>query len=469
MSDKVKSVLDSARGLVESGHLDDAWEICESILAENPNHGASLILASYIGWKAHKYVIGYSFGKRAVDCAPHEALAWLNLALNANSLWREEEAEGALKTASRLAPNKEIRSVVYMNHAGLCIDFGRFKEAEEYARLALKENPSSPKAKANLGFGLLGQHKWHGWDYYSYSLGLQYREKIKFAEEPDWDGAPGQVVAFYGEQGVGDEISFASMLPDAAKDCKKVILSCDKKLEGLFRRSFPQIKVYGTRKAKEGAMPWAPEDRQIDASLALGELGQFYRNNDGAFTGEPFLTPDPERRLMWRAVFDRKTKPVIGIAWTGGIENTGRKFRTLTLKMLAPLLKSIDAHWVSLQYKDASEEIRGFKAEHPEVDIVQYPHATLTPDYDDTAALVAELDTVVSVDTSMVYLCGAIGKECWVMLHKLSNWRYGESGETFPWAKSVRLYRQKKLGEWERPIGQIIEALKARHGLKEAA
>lgn len=463
------NALDKARGLCESGHLDDAWEICESILAENPNHAPSLILGSYIAWKANKFVIGYTFGKRAVDAAPHEALGWLNLGINANGLWRMEEAEGALKTAIRLAQNKELAGMANMNLAGLCIDFGRFVEAEKYAREALKYSPHSPKAKANLGFGLLGQHKWEGWDYYSYSLGLASREKMKFGEEPDWDGAKGKIVALYGEQGVGDEINFSSMIPDAIKDCEKVIFSCDKKLEGLFKRSFPKAKVYGTRKAKAGDAVWDEEDRVIDASLALGELGPIYRRTPESFTGEPFLVADPERRKMWRVLFDGKKKPVIGIAWTGGIENTGRKFRMMNLEMLYPMLKSVDAHWVSLQYKDASKEIAEFKKSHKEIDIVQYGFGTLTPDYDDTAALVAECDLVICVQTAVACLAGALGKECLVMMTKNGQWTYGSSGDTMPFYKSLRVFWQSKLMDWSSPVGEITGLLRKRYALKAAA
>lgn len=462
--------LDHARRLLAEGKLDDAWDLCESLLVENPNHAPSLIVGAEIAYKANKFVMGYSFAKRAVDVAPQESLAWFEVGINASSLWRMEEAELALKTCVRLAQQKEIRAMANMNLAGVCIDFGRFQDAEKYAREALKEEPLSAKSKANLGFAMLGQRKWEGWDYYSWSLGLRMREKMKFGEEPDWDGTPGQTVAFYGEQGRGDEISFASMLPDAIKDCKKVIFSCDKPMEGLFKRSFPKAKVYGTRKAKvEDGVVWEEEDREIDASLALGELGRIYRKTDDSFTGEPFLIADPERRRMWRALFDGKRKPCIGIAWTGGIEMTGKKFRTLTLEQLKPLLGTIDAHWVSLQYKDASKEIKDFRKANPSIDIVQYPGGTLTQDYDDTAALVSELDLVICIQTAVAHLAGGLGKECWVLLPKNSQWRYGTSGETMPFYKSLRVFRQRALQDWHGPMGEVMGKLNKRYKVAEAA
>lgn len=462
--------IENARKLVDSGDLDGAWNVVEKLLLEKPNHAASLILGSYIAWKANRFVIGYQFGKRAVGQAPHDAVAWLNLGINAHDLWLYEEGEEALKTAARIAPNKEVRGMANMNLAAHYLDFGEFVKGEQAAREALKDTPFSPKAKSNLGFAMLGQKKWDGWEFYSYSLGITHREKMKFNEEPDWNGEKGKTVIFYGEQGVGDELSFASMLPDAIKDCKKAIFSCDKKLEGLFRRSFPQAKVYGTRKAKAGdGVQWDEEDWTFDASCALGELGGLYRRSDESFTGEPYLVPDPARRLMWRALFDSKKKPVIGIAWTGGMAHTAQKFRTVDLEAFKGFMKSVDAHWVCLQYKDSEKEIQAFRKANPDIDLVQYPFATLTADYDDTAAMVAEMDLVITVQTAVVHLCGAIGKECWVLVPKTSQWRYGETGDSTIWYKSVRLFRQRTLQDWHGPMGDVTMNLRRRFPVRAVA
>ena len=470
------TVLDEARAHTEAGRYEDAVRCCERILLEDINHGPTLVLLAYICWKVdNKSCMGYHFGKRAVDICPHEPLAWFNYALNASDLWRMDEAVSSMKQAVRLAKDDHTKATANMNISGFLIDMGKYAEAEQYARESLKTNPYSPKSKANLGFSMLAQRKWEGWKYYSYSLGLNMRQVQKFGEEPDWDFTPGLTVATYGEQGVGDEISFASMLPDMAKDCKKVVFSCDKKLEGLFKRSFEplgNVKVYGTRKAQahEG-VKWDAEDSELDASIALGELGQHYRDDDSKFPGTPYLTADPDRRVMWRALFDHKKKPAIGIAWTGGIPQTGQKFRTIRLEELKPLLASVPAHWVSLQYKDAEKEIADFKRENPGIDIVQYEGATLTKDYDDTAALVAELDLVITIQTAVVHLAGALGKECWILLPKYSQWRWGESWNTTPWYNSVRCFRQRSLKDWTGPFGEIVGRLRKRFGqkLQEAA
>lgn len=460
------SKLELARQLAEAGELDESFKILSKMMEETPNNAHLLILASYIQWKCKRLPLAYHLAKRATDISSGEPAAWINLGTACDDMWLTEESEQAYRMVLRLDSKPYQKSMAYSNLAALYINTGRFREAEPMAREALKHNPESPKAEANLGFSLLGQRRWEGWKHYSRSLGLNSRMKIKFGDEPDWDGSKGKTVALYGEQGIGDEISFASMVPDAIRDCGKVIIETEQKLQGLFQRSFPNAKVYGTRRHKE--LAWAEEDQKLDASCALGELGGFYRTSDESFTGEPYLVADPARRLMWRALFDSKKKPVIGIAWTGGVQWTGEKYRTLSLEQLSSVLKSVDAHWVSLQYKDASKEIAAFKARN-DVDLEQYPFATLTPDYDDTAAMVAELDLVICIQTAVAHLAGAMGKEVWVLLPKNSQWRYGESGETIPWYKSLRVFRQRSLNDWFGPLGEITGRLRKRYALKEAA
>jgi ADP-heptose:LPS heptosyltransferase len=159
-----------------------------------------------------------------------------------------------------------------------------------------------------------------------------------------------------------------------------------------------------------------------------------------------------------------KKKPCIGIFWRGGIPKTGAKYRQWDLEQLLPIFKSVDAHWVSLQYKPAGKEIAEFKEAHPEIDIVEYPHATLTNDYDDTAALVSALDHCVGMQSAITHLAGAIGVPCWTHIPINSQWRYGGDGEDYIWCKSVRLIRQQKRGEWKDVIEKTAGELRVLFG-----
>ena len=464
MSNDLGKELAYARRLAKAGKHDDAWKIVDRWMDEQPDNANVVSLASYLLFETKQYGLAYQAAKRATEIEPFKSEPWTNLGRAAKELWNIEEAEHAFRKALETAESRDLKGASLLNLSALYNDTGRFKESEEISREALAVTPEQSKAKMNYGMALLSQHNWDGWDYYSASWGSPARPKLPAGQEPEWDGTPGKTVFIYGEQGLGDEINFASMVPAAAADCKKVILECDPKLTGLFRRSFKGAKVYGTRRLQR---KWEQEDAFPDYSCTAGELGKWYCRQDPK--GEPYLTADPERRLMWRALFNTKKRPVIGLAWTGGVRHTGAKFRELTLEELLPVLKSVDAHWVSLQYHDASEDIADFRKLHKDIDITQYTWATLTKDYDDTAALVAECDIVISMQTAVVHLAGALGKEAWVFLPTNSQWRYGEEGDTPVWYKSVRLFRQKERSNWKQPIHRIKDELARRFRAIKAA
>ena len=436
--------------MMEAGNLDDAYALIDEQLRQDPNDAQALTVASSIMKRAKKMPIAYSLAQRATAIRPERPEPWDALGNCSQGLWRHEEARSCYEKALKRAKTKEQEAIYQTNLASVGLDLGSFVAAESHCREALAITPEDVSARHNLGLSLLAQRKWkEGWEYYSASIGTDRRLNQKYLPspgEPTWDGSKDKTVVIYGEQGLGDEICAASMVPDAIKDCGRVILDCDFRLKNLFKRSFPKATVHGTRWEKK--LAWPEEDRKIDASIAGFELGKFYRNSDEGFPGTPYLTPCPDRLKMWKALWDKK--PVIGIAWSGGTFQNASLYRQLPLSEWKPLFDSIDAHWVSLQYKDASKDIEG-------TPVRQYPWATLTTDYDDTAALVASCDLVIAVQTSVVHLAGALGVPCWSMIPKTSQWRYGEDYTDLPWYKSVKLIRQKN-DKW--PIQSMCDDLR---------
>jgi hypothetical protein len=248
-----------------------------------------------------------------------------------------------------------------------------------------------------------------------------------------WKGEKGETVIVYGEQGIGDEILFSSVLEDMAKDCT-VVYDTMPRLESLLTRSLPNVHVIGNRWSNEIVMP---KGIKPTARIPLAGVPVYYRNKETDFTGKPYITADDTQRKAMRGMLDSLgDKPKVGIAWTGGTKKTRSQFRTNALENMVSLLRQ-DVDFISLQYTDPTDEIKELQ-EKRGLTMHHFPWITEIKDYDLTAALVAELDLVISVPTSVTQLAGGLGVETWVTVPEITGWLFYRND--YPWAKSVKLY-----------------------------
>lgn len=443
---ELESRIIKAHDLAASGEPDEALREASKILDENPDEPRALFLAAYVFLEAERYGMAYNVLKRASEIVPFREEVWNNMGMACMKMGRIDEARKLLNKSLKLNP----KNVSAMNNLALiCVNEGKPSEAIEIANKSLAINPDQWDVKETKGYASLMLGKWEdGWDGYEAMVGhSKHRTRTPRKNVPYWDGSDVDTLLICGEQGIGDEISFASMLSDVRPN---VVLECDRRLEGLFKRSFPKMKVYGTRFDKP-SVNW---DEDYQAYCLIGSLGWHYRISDASFTGEPYLVADPERKLQWRALLDSLgDKPKIGIAWSGGLPDTHGKRRSLTLESLLPILKQ-DATFISLQYKNPQKELDAFQEKHG-IKIHHWSRAAEAVDYDETAALVAELDLVITVQTAVVHLAGALGTPCWAIVPNKPHWRYAT--HKFLWAKSVEIFRQVK--DW--PITDIANKLRA--------
>jgi len=454
-------MLERARVLAENGHLAEAWKECSNALQENPESPHAMVLASFILEREGKPEAAWHIAKRLTQMYPNESAGWTNLGKFADTMWRMEEAKGCYQKALSLAKSKDQELGPLVNLAATYLQLGDWENGKKCSERALAIDPDNRKATHNLGICQLAMQDWeHGWANYRASVGSIQRPAYSYTGEGLWEGETGQTVVLSGEQGLGDEINAASTFEDVRAMCKRLIVDCDPRLVNLFRRSFPGITFYGTRNDAE--LNWAQEDRQIDASLPMMQAHEYVRTSSEAFNGKPYLKADPDRIEMWKGLWRSKKRPVVGIAWSGGIKSTGSDFRRWTLADMQPVFDALPgAHFVSLQYKDAQGEIDAYQGN---ADIKQYQFATLTKDYDDTAALVASLDMVVSVQTSVIHLAGALGVPTLCGVSSNSQWRYG--GDTLPWYSCVELFRQQG-GDWG--MQAVADRVRSHFQLRKAA
>lgn len=450
----------AAHQLLRDGDMEKARKLIEVLMSHNDEDPGVLWMQGYLAHGEERWAEALTFYKAALQAGMPEKARWLiynNAAECLNRLWRLDEAIEWAKEACRRNPEEPA---CWRTLGFAYVWSAQADKAIEVLQKSLELSPGNRASYDNIALAYLLKRDWpNGWDAYEYSLGYKFRMEYQYVikdeqgnvlgEPKKWGGEPGKVLVVSGEQGLGDEILFASCIPDAVNTSKKVLLECNLRLQGLFQRSFPEVDVHGTRYDVKPVWKTTPPN----ARSALGALPKFFRREDAAFPGEPYLVADPVRRAGRRAELRELGKrPNVGIAWTGGTKWTGQHFRHIPLEMWEPVLRE-DAHFIDLEYH--ARDTSGFP-------VHQFPWATLTYDYDDTAALVAELDLVIATCTSVVHLAGALGVETWVLVPEKPNWRFGPMPEErLIWTKSVKIFRQRPGGTWAGVMMRVAQALES--------
>lgn len=457
ISEENKERIKRAKQAAEREDVEEAARLAHKVLNEVFEEPNSLYFAGQHLLAHNKIGLAHVLFRRLAELQPDKSEVWNELGRCYQEGHDPDIAYKCFQRSLHLKP----RGICALNNMALIhINTNEPEQALELVdkSLSLDAKPGDKlDALDNKALALLSLGEWEeGFNLYEHTLGHNKHRTERLYTEPEgikgrWAGEKGKTVVCYGEQGIGDEISFGSCIPDLIRDSKKVVIDCEPKLEGLFKRSFPEADVYGTRYKTDNTWPL---NYKFDSRVALSSLAKYYRKKTEDFPGTPYLKADPERRVQWRALLDTLPGLKVGIAWNGGLTITGRVRRSLKLEQLMPILAQ-KASFISLEYNDASEEIE--RLEKRGIKVHQWPRATLTDDYDDTAALVSELDLVISVTTAVIHLAGALGKECWTLVPPRPRWFYG-FGDSIPWYKSVQLFRHN--GRW--PIHILARRLRCR-------
>jgi len=427
--------------LIQKEDYENAYPLINTVLEIYPNDAATLNFLGYIWLMGDKPAFAYQLFRRALQEQPGNKALWTSLGRACHELDMFDEAIKYFLKSAELDPTYAL---AYANGAASLVQLSRWEDAEKSAKMALECDPNELHAQLNLAHSYLAKGEWDkGWNEWNKSLGGKFRKELTYGDEPRWDGSSGKDLIIYGEQGLGDEIFYASCIPDAIKISKKVYIDCDERLETLFRRSFPTAEVHGTR--KEQSVEWL-DGVTFDARVAIGGLPQFFRHTNKDFPGTPYLVADKDKRIMWRALFDSWGKTVIGITTKGGTFRTNAKGRNLTQDDIAPLLKLKDTVLVSLDY-NVDTPLEGVK---------YFPSVADSKDYDDIAALIAECNMVIGVNTTALHCSSALGVKTWCLVPKYHQWRYAQV--SMPWYRNMRLiYQDDKT--WKETIEGIAKQL----------
>lgn len=340
--------------------------------------------------------------------------------------------------------------------------------ALKYLDEALLLNPHNENAKWNKSLVLLEMGDYEN-GFINYDFGDRKNAKRARnyrpgdADTPLWMGQKGATVVVYGEQGIGDEIMFATVMPDLAKDCKKVIYDAHPRLYKMFRHAFKDLGIdcYGTRKDHEVA--WSG-NYDIDYKVPIGSIAKYYRKKLEDFPRKPYLVAEEYALKIAQEQLDKlpKKKLNIGISWKGGTHKSSKDSRVLPMGELMPLFDNLDANFISLQYHDnAIREIDRFtESTHKEI----HHFKNIVDDYNLTLGLISKLDVIISVPQSVIHLAGAANVRTIQLCPYRNLWQMGVYGQDMPWYSSVSNVWQSSVGAWDETIKKAIEMVKGEFG-----
>lgn len=432
-----------------------AWTAVNLALNEYPDSPEGLYLAGVCLREQENLALALVVLGKALSMEQRQPNIWMNYSATLHDLHRYEDAIRGFSIVHGMLPNDPMPPA---NIAASNLQMGKWHDTLNWCAKAFAADQDNYIAHISAGFANLALGRWRdAWKHAEYMYGNHLVIRVyndKENEEPMWDGSPGKTVVVQCDQGLGDIIMFSQMIPQMQAVCKEVIVECAPRLVGYFHRNFPGLKVHGT--LKEARPEWV-KDQPVDAHIHISFLGRFYRNLDRDFPRAKYINPDPILYDKWLKWLKQFPKPWRGLAWKGGIQQTLKHIRSIDLADYAPIVE-LNGTNIDLSYHDSTKEIdrSGFDIKRPPID---------ESNYEDTIALIAALDDVVTVTTTVAHVCGALGRSANVLVPLVPTWRYAyrmeDDGMIWYPANSVRLFRQKP-GEdgWTFAINRVVKALK---------
>lgn len=420
---------------------DDALRLLPDFVEAHTNRATSLTMLNRLQEARAAF-------DEALRIRPDFAEALSNRGALFEDLGQFEEALADYDAALRLDP-QHVQA--HHNRGNVLLGFGRLKDAVSAYDEVLRLVPDHPGAHHNRGFALLSLGKLaEGWPEYEWRWRVKNWPggKPRHPSLPQWRGEPaaGRTLLLWAEQGLGDSIQFMRYLPAvAAMGWGGAIVEVPEPLLPLFApMASSRIRIVAL------GDPLPPADVQcpfLSLPLAFGTVLDTIPN------AVPYLEADPVRRAFWQSRVPADGVR-IGIVWQGNPGYKDDRNRSIPLKHFAPLAAVEGVHLISLQKTYGLDQLFGLPA--------GMTVETLGRDYDagsfaDTAALLMALDGVVTVDTAVAHLAGALGRPVWMALSTVPDWRWMTGREDTPWYPTMRLIRQTAQGEWDGVFQRIAE------------
>lgn len=435
--------------LGKAGLLEKAAELFRWALVLQPEYPEAINNLGVILRRAGEVGEAETCFRRALSWNPLLADAYNNLGLVlAEDVPRQEEALQCFQKAVKLEPAK---ANMQYNLALALKNRHEFKEAEACLQQALQLKEEFFEADFSIAELYLLQGRYElGWDKYD-ALRLLGRRQGQLPL-PHWQGEclQGQKILLYADQGYGDTLQFLRYASKVADMAEEVGILVQKPLENLARQSLPKCRIWDSSEM----LPL----QEYDLACPLLSLPHWFHTKLESIPQEiPYVQSKQEEAASWARQLrqlDPQEKVRIGVVWAGNAAHSNDKNRSMAISYLLPLFQQEDFFWLSLQVGERAKDIKKLPAQVVISDMSLY----LT-DFAATAAVIANLDLVLTVDSAVAHLAGAMGKKTWLLLPFNPDWRWLLEREDSPWYPSMRLFRQKRLGDWAGVVSDVKKAL----------
>lgn len=447
---------------INDGKIEEASRICSTLLGIDSRNPRLLFLAADIAVRQGLWGYAVVLSSQCVTIEPTLAEGWMLLGSALRMENRITECRFALQKALDLNPSvhqSDGQYQAYINMASIGADAGEPEDALGWLDKALAV---APKVKTddnaihmrdyhwNRALALLSLGRWEeGWAGYKFrrtfetpdQKGQRWHPRTKIAApyaESIEDLKASKSILVHGEQGLGDEILFLSVLNDLRR-CNpgaRIDIEVESRLIPLVRRSFPYLRwVFGSQDQA------VERGETYDVKIPLGDLPLYFRLSDEDFPGTPYLRASEDLVVGYTEKLLAYQGKIIGLAWLGGTKITRQHERSIPLEKLSPII--IGNTIVNLQYGEMGIKVA------EELGFLHFGEASEGKDIDGLAALIESVHVVVTAAQTLYHLCGALGKRCVLLAPESVDWRIGvRFGDRLPWYNSVQVIRQGQEEDW---------------------
>ena len=456
----ISQILNRGWQLQQAGQLNEAEQHYRSVLAASPKHADALVYLGIVLFDRREFEQSVAAYREAIQIQPTYPIAWNNLGNSLRMLGRVDEAEECFEQSLRQKP--DYLSAL-KNRGTLWVWSGEIERGLGWYEKGLEFDPDNAELHRNLGvIQLLRGNYEQGWPEY------RWRWKTPGLVRPPvsstiWTGQPleGKRILIYPEQGLGDTIQFVRVAASLNQLGAHVILRCSERLLPLFT-SAPCVDEWTLDTAPTPVVDFHASLIEV-VDVLYQQTGELAWGENLFAEQKGYLTVSEPLIDYWKAWLGDHTdaqKRCIGINWQGNPDHHADVYRSVPLEILKPLSQLPNIQLVNLQFGYGSEQLENCEFAES---ILRLPQHVDQDDgaFTDTTAILHSLDGVVTTDTAIAHLSGAVAAKVTMMLGRVPDWRWLLEGSTTRWYPSMKLVRQAKLGDWSDVVQAITKQLAA--------